>query len=412
MKKLLLLYASVILSCGLAIAQSTPLAGDLFTASNFVKLHPGQLVGIDFNDETGSQGVASYFGKIGVLILNDEKFLCLRKNERNYIASDRSGGVVRKISVRWSPYNDDGVKVNVFGLDEKLDNPRALQISSSTFIQYHKGEEVGEFIFPDDCNYTHFVLSFTGPDLSFSEIAVLWEDPEANLFNLSLNTVGKGSVKVTDEVGRTYTNGSEIRKGSVLNLTASPETGNHLVLFTLNGAYYGGQAIEVDSDMSVDATFVADNSAQAVSTLNVEKTGQGSVMVLSDVDTYGGMLEFLNTDKVPTNEYATIVVSADEGWSVDELTIGGNPMLSDTTVLRDGKLMYINYLVSDGTLDVNATFVDQSGLGSIDAVETATEPAAATEYYNLQGIEVRPGNLTPGIYILRTAEGPRKMLVK
>lgn len=412
--KNIFIFAWMLLSCSIAMAQSKPLAGDLFTVSNFIKLHPDEMVGIDFSNETGSKGVASYFGKIGVLILNNEPYLCLRKNERNYFASDRSGGVVRKLSVRWSPCNEDGVKINVFGLNEKLDNPRSLQLTSPTYIQYHKGDEVGEFIFPDDCNYTHFVLSFTGPDLSFSEVAVVWEDPNVELFDLSLKTVGKGSVSVTDDVGHTYTDGSEIREGSVLNITATPEAGNHLVLFTLNGAYYGGEAIEVDGDVAIGASFVADNSGQSMSTVNVEKTGQGNVMILSDVDAYGGMLEFLNTDKVPGNKYATVIVSADDGWGIDALTIDGNPVLSDATVLRDGKLIYINYRVLDETMDVSATFVDQSGLGGIDGVGPATghAPGSSIGYYNLQGIEVRPGDIVPGIYILRTAEGPRKLLVK
>lgn len=55
-------------------------------------------------------------------------------------------------------------------------------------------------------------------------------------------------------------------------------------------------------------------------------------------------------------------------------------------------------------------FTDNLGIDAIGAVESPDD-TSAPEYYNLQGIRVR-GDVTPGIYILRTAGRTTKVLVK
>lgn len=54
---------------------------------------------------------------------------------------------------------------------------------------------------------------------------------------------------------------------------------------------------------------------------------------------------------------------------------------------------------------------DNLGIDAIGAVDGSDATSAAPEYYNLQGIRVR-GDVTPGIYILRTAGRTTKILVK
>ena len=55
-------------------------------------------------------------------------------------------------------------------------------------------------------------------------------------------------------------------------------------------------------------------------------------------------------------------------------------------------------------------FTDNLGIDAIGTVESPDD-TSAPEYYNLQGIRVR-GDITPGIYILRTAGRTTKVLVK
>lgn len=318
----------MLLSWICAVAQTTTLTGDLFTSDKFMERHPDEMVGIDFNDETGTEGVASYFGKMGVLILEKQGYLCFRKNERNYIASDRSGGVVRKLAVRWSPYNEDGVKINVFGLNEKLDNPRGLQLTSETFIQYHSGDEIGEFVFPEGTDYTHFVLSFTGPDISILEMAVVWENPNAEQYDLSVKTTGKGTLTVKDNLGRTYTDGSKVNEGSLLTITANPEAGHHLLLFTVNGAYYDSTPIAMKGDMKIEAVFESDTPEPEMVDIKVFESGNGSVTISSEISDEGQPAGTIYTDRVMRGETVYVTFRADEGWTANSLILDSSLLLA------------------------------------------------------------------------------------
>lgn len=102
------------------------------------------------------------------------------------------------------------------------------------------------------------------------------------------------------------------------------------------------------------------------------------------------------------------------GWSEDEngtlFSATGYNGTSDTVDGTHSALRYPKFTLVDDT-DRNIKTVSVSGeTSAIDNISTDSNEGSAV-YYNLQGIEVAPSQLTPGIYVKVTGNGVKKVVI-
>lgn len=110
----------------------------------------------------------------------------------------------------------------------------------------------------------------------------------------------------------------------------------------------------------------------------------------------------------------TMVPGHTYGWSEDEngtlFSATGYNGTSDTVDGTHSALRYPKFTLVDDT-DRNIKTVSVSGeTSAIDNISTDSNEGSAV-YYNLQGIEVAPSQLTPGIYVKVTGNGVKKVVI-
>lgn len=229
-------------------------------------------------------------------------------------------------------------------------------------------------------------------------------------------------------------NGDVLVPGTNLRAGASPNTGYHLVSFTVNNeAVTSPYLFQANTNVTIKATF----SDQVTYTVTISNATPdlGQVFVsegmklgdnglpLNQVSNQVSGDQELYVFFIPSESHKLAFASVrgceyESNYESDEdsntyyfLYNKKNEFIDGTQTGEDAiehHVVFMCGLLNDN-LDINAIFdVNTAGIEGVELDESN----AAAVYYNLQGVQVGADNLTPGIYVRRQGSKTVKVLVK
>jgi hypothetical protein len=153
--------------------------------------------------------------------------------------------------------------------------------------------------------------------------------------------------------------------------------------------------VSKDGEYAYDGIFDINYTAKFGFEITYSATDHGGIVVETDDEETVKSGDILLGDT-----YVLVLVEADSGYVVSSFTVNGY----DTELDEDG----VCELKMNNKYDVKVEFDTESGVESIAVAAQDTE----AEYFDLTGARVNSKNLTPGIYIRRSAQKAQKVIIK
>ena len=323
-----------------------------------------------------------------------------------------SVGYVSKVSVEWGSGNTAGRTLNIYGKNEPyVAYASENEADCKTYVgagNTAKGTLLGTIVYGTsteltiDGDYKYiFVQVATSNAAYLNSITFEWEDAFEYGDDISYE-MQRETTKLTEGKFITLvdaTNGKAVSRKNAAEGTIA------------------GSAASVEVDTENNKT-----------SLNLKK-GQFSIDEFELVPVLGGGFKLYGggsitrryigydatglTTKADENDAAVVTLESDGKGVVVKFT-DGDIIVSDGTNFGKGvaSTESATSLTEGATLVPAYVFVspgkDSTGVEDIEMVETE----APAQYYNLNGVEVKAGNLVPGIYIVRQGNKVSKQFIR
>ncbi len=225
----------------------------------------------------------------------------------------------------------EGVSIHL-GLEDN-------QIADISPLVANGGLDTGDGIDLRDNPLSNDSLTTYIPQLEARDVEVLYDVK----YTLSVGKSGNGTVDPSEGT-------HDYNEGTVVNVTATPDTGCHFVNWTgdtanIDDTNSSNTTITMNDDYSITANFAIDTH-----TLDPDSTAGGSVTVPGEAGPY-------------TYDYGTvvdIVATANTGWHfinwTGDITTITNPGSSSTTItMNDDYSITANFAIDTHTLDPDST---------------------------------------------------------
>ena len=224
-----------------------------------------------------------------------------------------------------------------------------------------------------------------------------------------------GSATITAE-GNTLKNGTIVAPGTKVTVTATPGQGMMLDCILINGAEVEMEAgsmtytFAIEENSSIEVVF---DSIRYSFSVSASEGGQVEVWesVTGSSDPAGEMIN--NGDMITASTEAYVFITPAEDYKIASVTVINGDDETDATdetldwVNAKGQYIYPFYGAT-GNVKITVEFTAKNSINDIFAGFTD----GPVEYFNLQGIKVKPENLVPGVYMIRQGSRTAKILVK
>lgn len=237
-------------------------------------------------------------------------------------------------------------------------------------------------------------------------------------YNVNLTVNGEGSAELTDAGGSIVAPGTTLLPGSALTLTVRPTDANSILDIDINGVRYSSAVVEFTVDQPTDITV---NILDKLFRLIVNVTGQGDVQVFtrgSDSEAPVAENVLFADEDMPKSSSVRVFAAPAAGMKIVSASfIPGNGSQTPT-VLSESRFAKCSwdedwyYLRGTSGHQNKSDYVInvEFGPGS-SAIDSVAADDAEAVYFNLQGLQVAPENLTTGFYILRQADKSTKVYI-
>ncbi len=246
-------------------------------------------------------------------------------------------------------------------------------------------------------------------------------------FGYVLNVTVKGEGKVELSANDlTIANGTVLLPATEVTVATTPAQGKALISVSVNG--------EMVSTAAGVATVVMNSATEVIvefgdKQLSFEYTvsGNGTVYACNGIEDGEDELEGLLIPGGAHLESGSPISTASEVFfflvpNKDEEVATLIEMEGDVETDVTGEVEEDEFALADGTLaslyskygfqgDYSLTVTFTTKTSAIDSIAADAE-AGEIEFFNLQGVKVGAGNLTPGIYVVRHGSTTAKVLVK
>lgn len=165
----------------------------------------------------------------------------------------------------------------------------------------------------------------------------------------------------------------------------------------------------VESAAVLDVTDFADYINNEHLTYNVDIPKEGVYNIqLRIAANNGTKMKVLSNDAVVKEEYTVTNTGGKGSWDFETISVTLPAGKQKLTFQANGRMMQMHYFKITDAAGVESTDLAPTFVVKGNSIEATGE----VEVYNLGGVRVDPSNLAQGLYLVKTANGTDKVLIK